>query len=306
MIFMCGIGALINFKGITQEDLEAFTLTFAKNDSRGKMACGVGLQNLNVIKAIGASSEFVKTDKYKKFIQSAIGQQWIVGHTRHATQGDPAKFENDHPISLMRRKYLVIHNGVVGTNKFVVDPNKTDSYAIAEAIKRNWIEGDLQNTVKKAYSEFWGYAATITWTPKQICLAAYMNPIRRGTLQNGALIISSDTDYFPPKTDEIFFMNRSGGSVCFNCDGSHTTTFVKTLDRPSYTTVTNWDYFVDEEDDEEKDYFKKFRQAKLNEGNKDVVVKAHEKNYPRHSYFAHREKMDELERKNKRLDDYLV
>lgn len=256
MICICGICAIINFSGLTEKDLAYFTHTFKKSDLRGPMACGVGTQNLQVIKSLGKSSDFINTEAYKTFLRGAIGQKWIVGHTRYATQGPPAIMSNNHPLTRDANKFFVVHNGVVGSSSITEDPDVTDSYIIADAIKNSWDEGHLQNTVRKAYSQFWGFAATIAWTKNEICLTSAHNPIRRATLPNGSIVVASDTDYFPEGSKDTMFVNKDGGSVCFDTAGGKLVALVTQMERPSRIELHNWDEFVSDEVDEESKAFK--------------------------------------------------
>src|SRR3990167_2182628 len=253
----CGICAVVNFNGLTQADLDSFTHTLVQSEKRGKDATGAALQSQDFIKAPTPASDYVKTNAYKHFLRKALGQKWIVGHTRHATQGDPKDNINNHPILIHPRNSLLVFNGIVSSNTIKEDESKTDTYIIVDAIKKHWVSGNLAESVKKAYKEFWGFSATIASTKNEIVFTASGNPLRRGSLPNGSKVFASDTDFFPEgTTDNEFF--KPGTQLSYDEKGTSKIMQVEMAERPVVKFESDWDggYFKTFEEGDEDNWDK--------------------------------------------------
>lgn len=205
----CGILAVINFNGLNGRDLAAFTHTFIKSQERGRDASGVALPDMNFIKASVPSEHFVKRPEYKGFLKKAIGQKWIIGHTRLATQGDPQFNVNNHPMVSRKGRFMVVHNGGVGSDVIESDPNKTDSYIIVKAISRGRRKGkSLFDSVKEAYGMFHGAASTIATSSDEIVFTKLVRPLYIGR-KNGSIIVASKSEFFPKGTDNVKTFNNT-------------------------------------------------------------------------------------------------
>jgi glucosamine 6-phosphate synthetase-like amidotransferase/phosphosugar isomerase protein len=282
---MCGIVGLVNFKGLTQEDLDYFKYVLVLSEARGTDATGVGLQNLEVEKAPIRASEFVKTKQFNQIIKKAVGQQWIIGHTRHGTQGPANINSNNHPLRVYN-KALVAHNGIVHTDKLKEDKSVTDSYIIVSALKKKWGSKSLQEIVKEAYTLFYGYAATIVSSKKSIVFSAINNPLNSGVLPNGSLVFASQPSFFPNGTGSVFNFS-SGDSIAYNTQGRVTSTNIKMGESPK--PVYNWDSFnsrdavTEDEDYEQTSLFSPYERFRV-DGKKKKKVKV--SSYYRGSYYG--------------------
>lgn len=237
---MCGILGVVNFNGLTQKDLDYFTDIFVKSKERGIDASGVAIQNLSYHKKPVPSNEFVKTREYKKILKKAIGKKWIIGHTRWATQGDPKNNKNNHPLTALPGKFLMVHNGVVGTDKFDSNETKTDSYIVAQSIKKAWVEGNLQKSVKDAYKKFWGNATIAVITPKEISIIKRNNPLFINRFSGRALSFASKKEFLEGhEGDDITEVDNNSG-VSFDIEGHRKFFEVSERRRPIVTYNNQW------------------------------------------------------------------
>lgn len=173
----CGIVAMQNPNGLTEKDLVRFAKILVESRARGRDAAGVATQDLGFLKSSEGIERLVNTDVFPDFLERAIGQKYIIGHTRAATQGNPDDNFNNHPLSVNREKFLIVHNGAVKTSDWS-NKRRTDSYVIAESIARELGAGKgFPGAVKDAYKHFDGKAAIFAITPTQFVLAKKVNPI---------------------------------------------------------------------------------------------------------------------------------
>lgn len=233
---MCGIVGVVNLAGLTKRDIEIFTHTLRESHQRGIDASGIALQDGSFVKLTESSDKLVKTNEYDDAMKRAVGQQWLIGHARAATRGSPQKNYNNHPIVVKDGKVLLVHNGMVGSDKFKEDYSRTDTYVIAEAIRRAYDRGakTLYEAVKDAYSMFYGSAATITISKNEVVVAVRHNPVVSGVTPSGARIFASNADFFPPNIHSVFnFKNfRILGATK---DGNMKIGEVKNIQSPFYS-----------------------------------------------------------------------
>jgi len=282
---VCGIVAVVNFQGLTESDMEAFKHVLVESEKRGSDSTGVGLQDLTVVKAPIKSSVFVETKMFQNITRKALKQKWIVGHTRHSTQGNPKENINNHPLKIFNDRALVVHNGIVHSEVIKSDKNRTDSYIVAHAVEKSWGPKSLQSIVKEAYTMFYGYAATIVFSRKSIVFTAVNNPLSLGYLPNGSIVFASVPSFFPVGTTSVLNFS-SGDCLSLNTKGDASKITVKTAETPKQ--VYNWDTvygdaFPDESDDFDLDEDDLVQSTLFR---KDVVVKSvkvkkHWKNYSR-------------------------
>lgn len=290
----CGICAVINYEGLTQADIDYFTHIFKNCSKRGEDASGIVLQNLTVLKQPGSVLNFVKTNKYKQVLSSAKGLQWIVGHTRHATRGDPKFNINNHPLTDLNtilhhreRRFWMVFNGVVQPAKGLpeLDLKYTDGYYISNAIRKEWTDGDLLETVRKAYKHITGYAATITMTRTQIVFARIYNPIVMCSLPNHSTGFASEGTFFPQGSYSIEDLPNSSARLYTNKKETREVGIDFGASRYTYE-ARNWDWewiapskqtkIYDEDDEEEdEDGWVRKPEPKKQEPKKQVEVKSH-------------------------------
>jgi glucosamine 6-phosphate synthetase-like amidotransferase/phosphosugar isomerase protein len=199
---MCGIVGYIKFSGITTEDFEYFQTALERSKKRGTQATGIITQKGWGVKANVPSDQLPKRPEYPQVKEKAVGQQWMIGHVRHATRGSPDLNINNHPLKI-RANTFVIHNGVVSSKnpaEVIDDPEKTDSYVIVNAINKEWVNGDLVETIKKAYDDFNGAAAIAVSSPTEIVIARKWNPLHIGEY-NGGIIFASEPEFIKEATN---------------------------------------------------------------------------------------------------------
>lgn len=119
---MCGIAGFFS-NGSKVENLDAvrelFTANLLANETRGKEATGALMvqkdSTWHLEKAALPASEFVKTMRYKTFLQK-VNQNTLLllGHTRKPTKGSPENNDNNHPI--VRGKTIGVHNGTLSND----------------------------------------------------------------------------------------------------------------------------------------------------------------------------------------------
>jgi len=204
----CGICGVINFKGLTKENLEYFTKVLLRSQDRGRDASGVANQELSLVKTTEEADKLVQTQQYKDFLSDSIGLKYVVGHTRKATRGTPQDNRNNHPITAKEDKFLMVHNGIVGSSTVDDDPSITDSYVIAKAIRREWRPNNLFKSVQEAYRHFWGFAAIAVVTPREIVLARRSNPLVYGW-KNGAMYFASEEDFIEETNNKVEMRDSS-------------------------------------------------------------------------------------------------
>ena len=121
---MCGIGALIRLNDNIEdkEMLRMVNRMLLGLEHRGPHASGVtAIHKTNVVtfKQPEPAHEFVRNEKFIKFMAKNIKASAFLVHARFATQGDPSINKNNHPLET--RDYVIIHNGTIldSTQKFV-------------------------------------------------------------------------------------------------------------------------------------------------------------------------------------------
>lgn len=247
---MCGIIGLANFNGINQQDLAYFKQVLLKSIIRGHDATGVGTQDLKIWKNGVPVTQFIQSAQYKEFEKHAIGKKWIIGHTRHGTQGNPKNNINNHPLRVYQNSAIFVHNGIVYSQKIGSDKSKTDTYIIAKALEQKWGNKPLQQIVKDAYSLFYGYAATMVISKNAMVCTAVSNPVNKGVLPNKSLIFASQESFFPKGTTDIYSF-RSGESIRYDTNGNSKKVEVEMADAPR--KVYNWDRVDDDNFETEDD-----------------------------------------------------
>ena len=115
---MCGICGIRRFgkEPITVEQIKAMLMQL---ESRGNDATGVAVQTgdqIHVLKKDAPAWSFVASKDFESFIEEHLTPEThqIIGHTRWATQGDPAKLINNHP--LYAGNCAVVHNGTINND----------------------------------------------------------------------------------------------------------------------------------------------------------------------------------------------
>jgi hypothetical protein len=109
---MCGIVGAIG-KDI---DLDIVYDLFISTEARGKQATGFWSPATDTIKAPVIATKFLEKQKILKKLKKAVASGMLLGHTRHATHGEPKYNYNNHPIK--SENWIIVHNGVVSIKDF--------------------------------------------------------------------------------------------------------------------------------------------------------------------------------------------
>lgn len=205
---MCGILGIVNLKGVEQPHFKFFRKTLLESVVRGDHATGVASQSLAFFKLPGSSVKFLESEGYREWEEAALGQKWIVGHTRHSTQGDPSDNLNNHPLPVTihgQLRALYAHNGIVGTSVetqkkaglkqgefFEENKHRTDSIVIGQAIQASWKEGDLFTSARNACKLFYGVAAVAVVGEHEMVFFRRYNPIVLAKLSDGSTAFASE------------------------------------------------------------------------------------------------------------------
>lgn len=142
---MCGIAGVYLRDPSLRVDLDQMLDTLLLEiEDRGKHATGfVSIGDEGVLEWQKASCDATKFIKHRRWVPR--GTRVMLGHTRWATQGEPAFMENNHPIK--RGPFFIIHNGHVSndtklfTNAERERYGQVDSEAIAARLSSY---GDLK------------------------------------------------------------------------------------------------------------------------------------------------------------------
>lgn len=182
---MCGICGVRRFgpEPITEDQL---TILLCANQDRGMHATGLALQQpdgqIQVLKQKNPAWEFVTSDEYRAFIDANLHDDTIIalGHTRHATKGNPEDTRNNHP--LWNGHSAVVHNGML---------NNDDQLFSQHHLER---VGQVDSDILRAIVDRWG-----------------MNREGIGQLQkvNGSCALAAMSVDFPGK----LILGRSGSPL---------------------------------------------------------------------------------------------
>lgn len=143
------------------------------------------------------ASDFLKSEYYKKFIDENWNAKVLMLHCRHATQGEPTKNFNNHPLE--SPKFVSVHNGII----------RDDIEKIFEIVQGEWdkrIETDsyLINKIAEVYGfgavpSIDGSIATIAYDKENKKLLLFRNTEHNSIYggyseEHGLLVFGSTED----------------------------------------------------------------------------------------------------------------
>jgi hypothetical protein len=134
---VCGIVGIYRKKGLRVAEIERFTEMLARCQSRGTHATGVFNNRLHYLKAPIKADEFIEMREYNAFKKHSIGCKYIIGHCRLSTRGKPEITRNDHPLFDEKKRFFLVHNGILSCTKFDKTPEEVDTSIFVHVIGEN-------------------------------------------------------------------------------------------------------------------------------------------------------------------------
>jgi len=198
---VCGIFGIFRLGTPGSEELRPLIKNFLQETaSRGTDASGLAWLTsdgkLRHLKAPVKPDIFAR-DAVDKHVPKDF--KAVIGHTRHATQGDPKKNENNHPLpSLPEFKFATVHNGIVWSKyEGQRQPRaEVDSHIIVLNIEDEMAAGKpFVEAVKAAYAKMAGSMTTATLEGNgNLVIAKHSNPVVLGYLPQWNVLVFASTE----------------------------------------------------------------------------------------------------------------
>lgn len=239
---MCGI---VGYVGTERRACDVVRAGLEKLDNRGYDSAGIcimGTGGAAVFKSPGKISRLV-SEMGPDIPEGGVG----IGHTRWATQGDPASRANAHPHTA--GAVSVVHNGVVENwrelraeleaegRKFLSD---TDTEAIAHLVDKYHGGACLIDAVRKSFERVRGCSAVAVVSEKEpdtIVVARRFSPVVLAEA-GGEMFVASDAPALAEWCDEVtvledgdFAVLKPGGITVTDADGNTVSRPKKPVDR---------------------------------------------------------------------------
>ena len=150
---MCKLSAIIQLGEQKATPLEIKQMLISMEDG-GRDATGIAFIMPNDIvyaKQKGKASEVISGTFESDIEKYSSKSNAIILHTRQATHGTPDNNDNNHPI--IGDKYILVHNGIVHTDRKYPASGETDSEQMLRSIEFHGIA--------KGFSKCSGWVATI-------------------------------------------------------------------------------------------------------------------------------------------------
>jgi hypothetical protein len=140
---MCRLSAIIQLGEQKATPLEIKQLLLSMEDG-GKDATGIAFIMPNDIvyaKQKGKASEVISSTFEADIEKYSSISKAIILHTRQYTHGSPDNNDNNHPI--IGNKYILVHNGIVHTDRKYPAKGETDSEQMLRSIEFNGLNKGL-------------------------------------------------------------------------------------------------------------------------------------------------------------------
>lgn len=199
---MCGICGIRKFG---EEPIEAryVNMLLMMNERRGSQATGLAIQNsdgvVHVYKTDDPAVTVVSSKKFRDFLDEHLSgdTQIVIGHTRAATQGDPRRNENNHPV--YAGKTAIVHNGMISNDFSLFNAAgsgyKREAQVDSDIIRAILDKDGITKDGAKALSKLSGSAAIAAISheyPGQLLLARCGSPIIMACTNGNLLVWSSE------------------------------------------------------------------------------------------------------------------
>jgi len=197
---MCGICGLRRF-GEEPIEKRHIDMLLMMNERRGNQATGVAIQNsdgkVRVYKIDEPAARVVASKEYENFLEKNLAKdtQIVLGHTRLATQGDPRKNENNHPV--FAGKTAIVHNGCL-QNDYVLFNTlnlKREAQVDSDIIRAILDQDGLTPKGAKNLAKITGSAAIAAISndyPGKLLIARSGSPVVFGSTEGNLLVWSSE------------------------------------------------------------------------------------------------------------------
>lgn len=191
---MCGIAGIHTFGKRTP--IQSLGNQFRAIESRGGHACGFAWKRANEARPSRWAAPVKATSKRaQKSLKDFVGShsnQWVMMHTRFATQGSVKVNENNHPV--VRDEIVLTHNGCIYDDWDVFDHFGVDRYyqvdteALIVALRYGGVEWMAEN-VQGSFSIAW---VDCTKSTEEVNLFTNgLNPLVIGRTKSGHVVWAS-------------------------------------------------------------------------------------------------------------------
>ena len=216
---MCGIFGYIASTPDDQLDLAKLNAIAKDTERRGPHAFGFswidGAGRLRMFKQAGRIGDSLA------MLKIAADAQMLIGHTRYATEGDPADNINNHPHPCDGG--WLVHNGMIQNYRRLLQVEKLsptsacDSEVIGllmEQSRGTYVERTIDTLSVLARSPF---AMLGLWKPGRMIIARRGNPVHIGATKSG-VYLASYADALPGhvkrmQDDHVIDARRIGGKL---------------------------------------------------------------------------------------------
>ncbi len=209
---MCGIAAVLlhpqeRSAEAWREIRAIFTRNLIFNEKRGQDATGLAIVQtsgqVDLHKLAMPASEFVTTKKYQTLLDNINSRTTLIlGHTRRPTKGDPAFYNNNHP--LQAGPVFGVHNGHINNDDDLFNrygyprQGQVDSeiiFRLLEPISINELNGNYLSAGCQHIQRLQGRFAFLSCdqrAPQKLLVVKHQNPLcLHFHAQWNALIFSS-------------------------------------------------------------------------------------------------------------------
>jgi glucosamine--fructose-6-phosphate aminotransferase (isomerizing) len=254
---MCGIIGYVGDRQASDVIIEGLKHL----EYRGYDSAGIAVNNRGRITVAKKEGRIANLEALLK--EKPLYGNLAIGHTRWATHGKPSDV-NAHPFVGSKRKYAVVHNGIIENyleikdelvSQGVVFHSKTDSEVIVHLLE-SFDNGDPVATILKTIEKLKGsFAIGIIYyqAPDTIFAAKKDNPLIVGCA-NGEGFICSDVNSLPPSLNKVVVLDNEQFAIVkknsidlFNFKGEPLEKQFTELSPEEWGALEGFDCYMDKE-----------------------------------------------------------